>query len=90
MTAPTKRSVGRPRKNAKKQEFQPSVDTNLRNCDMSKMHETFQAWVKSVFPEATEGQITEIMFHAIRVYWMMGDWDKMPEPPCEPKRGCEE
>ena len=60
-------------------EFKPSVTTDLRNCDMSKMHDTFLAWVKNVFPDATEKQQTQIMFHAIRVYWMLDDYDRMPE-----------
>jgi hypothetical protein len=59
-------------------EFTPNVITNLRNCDMSKMHDVFLAWITATFPEATEKQKTQIMFHAIRVYWMMENWDKLP------------
>ncbi|MCK9593584.1 MAG: hypothetical protein M0Q91_16395 [Methanoregula sp.] len=58
--------------------FEPNVTTHLRNCDMSKMHDVFLAWVENVFPEVTEKQKTQIMCHAIRVYWMMENWDLMP------------
>jgi len=59
-------------------EFKPNVTTNLRNCDMSKMHDLFLTWIETIFPNATEKQKTQIMFHAIRIYWMMDDWDVIP------------
>ena len=59
-------------------EFEPNVITNLRNQDMSKMHDVFLSWVEQTFPDATEKQKTRIMFHAVRIYWMMDDGDKLP------------
>lgn len=56
--------------------FEPEIITNLRNCDMSKMHDVFLARVEQIFPDATEKQKTRVMFSAIQIYWMLDGWDK--------------
>lgn len=56
--------------------FKPEVITNLRNCDMSKMHDQFLGRIEKIFPEANEVQKTHAMFAAVQIYWMLDGWDK--------------